>query len=80
MSKIEKLIEKLKSKPKDLTWDELMKILVHFGYTEMKKGKSGGSRRRFVNDEQQVINLHKPHPQNIVKTYVIKQIIEQLDI
>ena len=29
-----------------------------------------------MNDETDVISLHKPHPSNIVKQYVIKQIIE----
>ena len=31
MSKVEKLIEKLKSKPKDFTWDEMIKVLNYFG-------------------------------------------------
>ncbi len=34
MSKIEKLLEKFKSYPSDFTWDELVKILNHFGYFE----------------------------------------------
>ncbi len=80
MSKIEKLITRLKSEPKDFTWDELTKILAHFGYTEMKKGKTGGSRRKFVNQQNAIISLHKPHPGNILKTYAIKQIIEHLNI
>lgn len=80
MSKIEKLIAKLKSNPKDFTWDELKKVLAHFGYEEMKKGKSGGSRRKFVNSKNDVISLHKPHPQNTLKSYVIKQIIEHLNL
>lgn len=80
MSKIEKLITRLKSEPKDFTWDELTKVLAHFGYTEMKKGKTGGSRRKFVNQQNAIISLHKPHPGNILKTYAIKQIIEHLNI
>lgn len=80
MSKIEKLIEKLKSNPKDFTWDELKKVLAHYGYGEMKKGKSGGSRRKFVNSENDVISLHKPHPENTLKAYAIKQIINHLDL
>lgn len=79
MSEIEKLINKFLSKPKDLTWDELMKILAHFGFDEIsKKGKTGGSRVKFINDNSDIINLHKPHPGNIVKPYIIKQIIEKL--
>jgi predicted RNA binding protein YcfA (HicA-like mRNA interferase family) len=78
MSKSSKLLDRLLSKPKDLTWDELVKILADFGYEEMKKGKTGGSRRRFVDQDKNVVLLHKPHPANIVKPYVIKQVIEHL--
>jgi predicted RNA binding protein YcfA (HicA-like mRNA interferase family) len=81
MSKIEKLIEKFKSNPTDFTWIELVKILTHLGYFEKTtKGKTGGSRVKFVNEETDIINLHKPHPSNIVKQYVIKQIIEKLEL
>ena len=79
MSKIEKLLNKFYSNPKDLTWDELVKILNHFNFFEInKKGKTGGSRIKFIDDENNIINLHKPHPGNIVKQYVIKQILEKL--
>ena len=32
MSRIEKLVERLKAKPTDLTYDELKKILNNFGF------------------------------------------------
>ncbi|TXD84810.1 type II toxin-antitoxin system HicA family toxin [Subsaximicrobium wynnwilliamsii] len=79
MSKIEKLIAKFQSNPKDLTWEELIKILVHFGFVELSKnGKTGGSRVKFANENKDIINLHKPYPSNIIKPYLIKQIIEKL--
>jgi predicted RNA binding protein YcfA (HicA-like mRNA interferase family) len=79
MSKIEKLIVKFLGSPKNLTWDELVKIMSHYGFTEItKKGKTGGSRVKFANDDKDIINLHKPHPGNIVKPYLIKQIKEKL--
>jgi predicted RNA binding protein YcfA (HicA-like mRNA interferase family) len=81
MARIEKLVEKFKTVPKDLTWQELVKILNHFGYHELsKRGKTGGSRRRFVNANNDIISLHKPHPGNIVKQYVIRQILAKDDI
>ena len=81
MGKIDKLIAKLKSKPKDFTWDELKKVLSHYGYTEIKKkGKTGGARRKFVNNKKDIISLHEPHPERIIKTYVVKQIIEHLNL
>nr|WP_255701073.1 type II toxin-antitoxin system HicA family toxin [Dyadobacter sp. CY323] len=66
------------SKPKDLTWDELSLILSHFGFVEMSSGKTGGSRRKFVDSDQLILSLHKPHPRPVVKTYVIEQIIMTL--
>ncbi|NII29800.1 type II toxin-antitoxin system HicA family toxin [Pseudoflavitalea sp. X16] len=78
MSKTEKLLLRLLSVPRDFTWDELIKILNHFGFFELKKGKTGGSRRKFADAEQNVIILHKPHPGNIVKTYALIQVIDLL--
>lgn len=76
MSKNSKLIDRFLSKPKDLTWEELVKILAAYGYVEIKKGKPGGSRRKFMDNSKNVVSLHKPHPSNIVKPYVIQQVIE----
>jgi hypothetical protein len=72
------LLQRLLSKPKDFTWDELVKLLINFGYSELRKGKTGGSRRKFADAQQHVIILHKPHPGNIVKEYVLRQVIEHL--
>lgn len=78
MSKIGKLLERLLSRPADFTWDELIRILNHFGYIEVKSGKTGGSRRKYADKENQIINLHKPHPGNILKRYAIDQVISTL--
>lgn len=78
MGKSEKLLERLLRLPKDLTWEELTTVLVALGYEPLKSGKTGGSRRKFVDQDKNIINLHKPHPGNIVKEYALKQVIEQL--
>jgi predicted RNA binding protein YcfA (HicA-like mRNA interferase family) len=80
MSKTEKLIEKLKSRPKDFTWDEMLKVLKHYGFEQMRQGKTGGSRRKFVNSEKQIINLHEPHPQKVLKLYQLDIIIDYLNL
>lgn len=81
MSKIKKLIDRLVAIPSDFTWEELTKVLHSKGYYEQaKKGKTGGSRRKFINDKKDIINLHKPHPRNIVKKYVLEQVIEKLNL
>jgi len=78
MAKIDKLIARLLLRPADFTWDELVNVLGYLGYKELKKGKTGGSRRKFANEGKQIINLHKPHPGNIVKRYMIDQVIAVL--
>ena len=80
MGKNEKLTDRLRSKPKDFTWDELVKVLGLFGYEEQKTGKTGGSRRKFVDASNNVISLHKPHPGSIVKAYVINDVIQHLTV
>lgn len=78
MSRQEKLINRLLSVPKDFTWEELSKVLAVFGYEEFTGGKTGGSRRRFVDQTKNVITLHKPHPGNIVKQYALREVILHL--
>ena len=44
----------------------------------MKTGKTGGSRRKFVEADKNIITLHKPHPGKILKEYALKQVVEHL--
>jgi predicted RNA binding protein YcfA (HicA-like mRNA interferase family) len=77
MSKFDKALLRLKGKPRDFTWDELVTLLSGLGYEE-KKGS--GSRRKFINKNSgHVISLHEPHPGKILKIYMIKEVIETLE-
>ncbi|HWB92181.1 MAG TPA: type II toxin-antitoxin system HicA family toxin [Puia sp.] len=78
MARKEKLLQRLLSIPNDLKWEELVTLLYYFGFEEERKGKTGGSRRKFVDPAGGAINLHKPHPSNIVKRYVIKRVVQHL--
>ncbi len=78
MSKKEKLIAKLQRRPSDFTWNELTSLLKSFGYSEVKTGKTDGSRRRFVHPGAATITLHKPHPQNTLSKYTIDQLLDLL--
>ena len=80
MSKLEKQIERLKSKPKDFTYDEAKQILNSFGFYENNKGKTSGSRVVFIKSNYKKIELHKPHPKKILKTYQINELIKQLKL
>ena len=75
MSRIEKDIERLKSKPKDFTYEELKRILNHFGFIKDNKGKTSGSRVVFINKyTNEKIDLNKPNNGNNFKTYKIKYV------
>lgn len=78
MSRRDKLALRLKGRPKDFTWDELVRLLEGLGYVQAMTGKTGGSRRRFVHATAPTIALHKPHPGNIVKMYVIDDVLRVL--
>lgn len=79
MSRKEKIIKRLKSKPKDFTYEEAKKVLSIFGFTEYNKGKTSGSKVEFINEHNQKIELHKPHPENILKTYQVNKILALLE-
>lgn len=80
MSRIEKLLRRFLSAPKDFTWEELIKILAAFGYEEIIAGKTGESRRKFKDDKNNIISLHKPHPSKTPKGYIISDVINHLKI
>ena len=79
MSRIEKEIERLKSKPKDYTYDEANSLLNKLGFYENNKGKTSGSRVTFINKDDIKIDMHNPHPDNVIKMYKIKDIIKILN-
>lgn len=79
MGKKEKLIARLKSKPKDFTFDEAETLLGYLTYTRSNKGKTSGSRVIFNSSEKHPsILLHKPHPNNELKGYQVQQLIDIL--
>jgi hypothetical protein len=79
VSKTEKLLRRFLSKPKDFTFDELVRLLKSFGYEEAKTGKTSGSRVTFYNAEHdEMIKLHKPHPAQIIKQCYLRDIQRQL--
>ena len=79
MSKKEKQIARLLSKPKDFTFDELSSLLKGFGYVKDNKGKTSGSRVAFINPANlSIIRLDRPHPDNNLKSYLINYVIAKL--
>jgi len=79
MSRSDKLLERLKAKPKDFTYDELVKLLKGLGFKLDDKGKTSGSRVAFYHEQSMVIiRLHKPHPKNELKVYQTNEVIRVL--
>ena len=72
----EKLIERFLTLPKDFTYDEVKRLFGLFGYAEASKGSTSGSRVEFISaDSKDSYIMHKPHPSNIIKGYVMKQLL-----
>ena len=76
MTKSEKLLNRFLSRPKDFTYNELLRLLSNEGY---KQQQGSGSRVVFFNEElKHNIKLHKPHPGNVLKRYQIDLVIQEL--
>lgn len=78
MGQKEKLINRLRTRPKDFTFDEAETLLAYFDYRRSDKGRTSGSRVMFVCDNHPPILLHRPHPRKELLDYQIKQLIELL--
>ena len=77
MGTLEKALKRLYSKPKDYTYSEAKSLLQHFGFEESNKGKTSGSRVRFYRKRDgKATMLHKPHPGNIMKLYMVEDLID----
>lgn len=77
MSQKDKLIARLLRKPKDFTFDEMVSLLSYLGY-DLKQGGTGSGVKFTREDSNEVINFHKPHPNGILKKYVLNQVIDKL--
>lgn len=72
-NKHRKILNKLLTKPtlKNIKFSDIDSLLVTIG---LKRSEGSGSRVEFRFNDDLFIVLHKPHPNNEVKTYVIKQL------
>lgn len=77
MSKTEKLLTKFLENPtrSDLTFGDLKIVMNKFGFVMQERA---GSRVAFTKEGEQPIMLHKPHPGNELKQYIVKQLQERL--
>lgn len=79
MAKTDKLLTKLKKKPPptDFTWQQLTTLLCSYG-CEVIKGS--GSRRKFFHPaSKRILSLHEPHPDPVLKRYMIDDALEFIE-
>lgn len=76
MSRQQKAIDRLLSKPSDFEWGELETMMGSFDY-ELKT--AGGSSRKFIHKETKVAFMaHEPHPSKVLKRYQVMDVIQFL--
>jgi predicted RNA binding protein YcfA (HicA-like mRNA interferase family) len=76
MSKQEKLLKRLLSRPTDFEWSEAVTLLGHYGFVVLE---GSGSRRKLRHAATgQLIIVHVPHPQKELRSYVVDNIIQTL--
>ncbi len=78
MGKKDKLIKKLKSLPKDMTFEELQTLLLELGFEVSNKGKTSGSRIMFRRGDLNIL-IHKPHPKKEVLVFYLREILKKLE-
>jgi hypothetical protein len=79
MGQKEKLIERLRSHPKDFTFEDAETLLGYFTYQRSNKGRTSGSRVMFYSEQYAPILLHKPHPRKELLDYQVKQLLSALE-
>ena len=80
MGQKEKLIERLKAKPKTFTFDDAESLLRYFGYSRSNKGRTSGSRIIFLSENHPPFLMHKPHPRKELPGKPLIQILEQEEL
>ena len=79
MNKKEKLIKRFRTLPRDFTFEEVVSLFHGYGFELENKGATSGSRIKFFNaEDQNAYIMHKPHPSNIIKGYIMRDILNFL--
>lgn len=72
MAGVEKIIQKMKTKPNGIRFSEAAQVLECFGYTLVRKK---GSHRHFRNNHGDVITIKEDNP---LKAVYIRDILERI--
>jgi hypothetical protein len=78
MSSLEKLKARFLACEGRFPFSDVTRLLEQLGYCQLKAGKTGGSRRKFFNNEiDHLICFHEPHGSEM-KAYAVREIREAL--
>ena len=77
MGKKEKLIKRLKARPKDFAFDEAEALLLSLGMKKSNKGRTSGSRVEYSLGGVKIL-LHKPHPRKELYIYQVNELLNAL--
>ena len=72
-----KTIEKIKAESVNITYTEAESLLEWLGYTKLNKGKTSGSRVKFIKGNKPIY-LHKPHARKNLLKYQVKDLKSNL--
>ena len=79
MNKKDKLIKRFRALPRDFSFEEVESLFQGFGFVLVNKGSTSGSRIKFFNKvDKNAYIMHKPHPSNIIKGYIMRDILNFL--
>jgi predicted RNA binding protein YcfA (HicA-like mRNA interferase family) len=73
MTKAEKLLKRFLTRPNNFTYHELIRLLQSLGYKEEQ-----GSGSRLIFSNKGMNHCIKSHPGNVLKSYQIDLIIQEL--
>ena len=77
MSKLEKLLQRIKNNPKTVRFEELDKILTNSGY-ERTQPRSGSSHYTYRKERKEPITI--PHHKPYVREIYVQKIIRELNL
>ena len=75
LSKLIKLLEKIKNNPKHVRFEELDKILIHYGFTRRQSSK--GTSHYYYTKGEKVISVPFHHPH--IKAFYVERAIGLLE-
>lgn len=79
MGQKEKLLARLRSHPRDFTFNEMVALLGYLGFERSNKGATSGSSVKFSRPEGGELMLHMPHPGKELRAYQVKELISLLE-